>query len=1022
MAEDLGDAEVTITLDDSSVNAAVNRLADRLESALDRASRDAGLRMQRNISRAVNRISPVTIRVTADVSRFQTSISALRNLPDLSVPVVPEIDRERFRAEVLAVLDGIEVSVRVVPDLSGFDERIRAHRPPSVNVPVNGDTRGFTRSLSTLGKVAGEVGKLGGLALGIGAVGASAITATNSIVSFIGALAPAAGILAAGPAAVAGYATALGTLKLATMGVSDAFGSALTDDSKKFQKVLEGLSPAVRKAALEVRALKPAFDELRNSVQSSFFGAFSGEITKVANALKGPLKSAMVDIAGNFGDVVSQVAQFVRGAGGVKDVTNILKGTTAATADLDKATLPVAKGFLDLAGNISAAFGTRVNAALTKVGNTFGDFLIKIANNGQAVDWVNGAVTVFKQLGSIVSNVGSIIASVFRAANAVGGGLLNNIIAITDSLSAFAKSAAGQSAISNIFTTLATAARAIGPILTNVIKQLGGLAPSLTLAFTAIGPAINQLVTALGGALKNALPGVVAIFQQLSKAVSILATSGALEAVGHGLSLILTAVAPLIPPLVNLGTTIIIGLAPVLSTLATALGAVVQAITPVVDAVSSALLPILAPLTDALNSVITALGPVIPAIGTQLAQAVIALTPSLVTMSQAIGNLVVALAPLLPQLINQLLPSLPLITNNFVQLITALTPLVPQISQLLISLAPLISDLIEIAGPIITVATAFDSWVVINGLVPIIGGLVSALNRALQSFTEIIIGAQTLASNVRSSFSGLATGAISSVTVMVTRVSQLWTQVKAFVIGAVTSMVSTAVSTLSGLPGRARSAISGLTGTVGSVVSSAASRAVSDARSLVSRTASTLGSLTSRARSALGNVGGALVGAGRSLVAGFASGIRAAAGGVASAARNMVSNAISAARSALHIGSPSRLFIQFGKWTGQGLSIGLDAMQGLVARSATSLVNPVVAAGSAAARGMLSPQQRLSSTMAGGTSRTTSATTPLPQGTGRTTNDQRTSMINNFNITGLGNPEQTARSVVNQLMATVALP
>ncbi|MFF4412113.1 phage tail tape measure protein [Streptosporangium sp. NPDC001559] len=71
------------------------------------------------------------------------------------------------------------------------------------------------------------------------------------------------------------------------------------------------------------------------------------------------------------------------------------------------------------------------------------------------------------------------------------------------------------------------------------------------------------------------------------------------------------------------------------------------------------------------------------------------------------------------------------------------------------------------------------------------------------------------------------------------------------------------------------------------------------------------------------NVGNWLLQAGRDLINGMINGIRAKAGELADSARNVVNSAVTAAKNALGIHSPSKVFEEIGKWTVQGLVVGL---------------------------------------------------------------------------------------------------
>lgn len=141
--------------------------------------------------------------------------------------------------------------------------------------------------------------------------------------------------------------------------------------------------------------------------------------------------------------------------------------------------------------------------------------------------------------------------------------------------------------------------------------------------------------------------------------------------------------------------------------------------------------------------------------------------------------------------------------------------------------------------------------------------------------------------------------------------------------------------------GRVRSAISSAMATARSVVSSAWSRIKSAFSSGVSAVVGIARGIGGKIKSGLGS----LFGVGADLVRGLISGITSLAGNVASAARNVVSNAISAAKSALKIGSPSRVFREIGAWTSEGLALGIDDQAGQAVASAADMASRVASAG-----------------------------------------------------------------------------
>lgn len=108
--------------------------------------------------------------------------------------------------------------------------------------------------------------------------------------------------------------------------------------------------------------------------------------------------------------------------------------------------------------------------------------------------------------------------------------------------------------------------------------------------------------------------------------------------------------------------------------------------------------------------------------------------------------------------------------------------------------------------------------------------------------------------------------------------------------------------------------------------------------SVNSAVASVINSAVSKARA--GN--GQMRSAGASMMDGFAAGIRSRAASAAAAAASAVTQAIAAAKSKLQINSPSKVFMQIGKWTVMGMEKGLDDNAYRVANSASGMADSAI--------------------------------------------------------------------------------
>lgn len=126
----------------------------------------------------------------------------------------------------------------------------------------------------------------------------------------------------------------------------------------------------------------------------------------------------------------------------------------------------------------------------------------------------------------------------------------------------------------------------------------------------------------------------------------------------------------------------------------------------------------------------------------------------------------------------------------------------------------------------------------------------------------------------------------------------------------------------------------------------AGSMMVSAITSAMSRVVSAVSSGIQAAVSAARGFAGALVSVGRDLIQGLINGITSMIGAAVSAVSKVASSVVSAAKGLLHIGSPSRLFRQYGRWVDQGLIIGLNKDAGAAADASANMAQGVVDAAS----------------------------------------------------------------------------
>lgn len=952
--EDLGAGFVTITLDEGPAVRSAEDLADRLARALDRGARVAAQRMERAITRAVRRISPVEIKVTADTSDFQFELSLItRKLPVIEITVIPKVNTAVWRRMILAATAGIEIPIRVVPDTRGFAAAVRAMRTPPIRQEVRADfdSARLRSALSGLSGVLAGVGKAATAALGIGALGIAAAQATVSVANLAAALAPTVGILAALPAVILGGAAAIGALKLATAGVGDAFKAGITGDTKAFEKAIKDLSPAAKAAAKEVKALAPEFKALRNSVQDAFFKQFEGQITGVAKALGGPLKEGLSGIAEEFGKAAGAAGTFLQSSEALGRIQGILGGTETALTGLAPAVQDVLQGFLAIGDVVSQAFGSQLASGIESLGAKLGGFLFQAAESGKAVAWVNTALTAFAQLGDIIANVGAIIVGVFRATDSAGVGLLNNLRETTDGIRAFVESAQGAAAIKEVFLTLSTVASQFAPIVGAIATQLGAIAPALVPIIKTLGPAIVTAIGAVGPVLAQLAPGVQALATGLSDAISTIADSGALRDFGRAIAGVAEAIAPVLPlagqlvvTLGNILTPIIASLTPVIGALVGAVGAAVTALTPwltVIGELIAQLGPVLTPIITAVTQAITSLAPVVSTLASILSSVlgpILGVLPQLIQpLLDAFNQLVAELIPPLNGLLLQLQPALAQVSGALVQVALALVPVLTQIGELA---AQILGALMPLLTPLI-------------GLIGELAGIFAG--RLAQVLTSVVVPAlNTVAALLRGDFSGAFKSLKETVSGVITTVIDQFTELPLKILQAVGGFGLLLVSAGEDLIRGLISGVKNLAGNLAGAIKDVASGAVDAAKDF----------LGIHSPSTVFTTIGEQVGQG------FVNGINAMDSAAGRATRQMAAAAV---------GSVAGVTVP---------STGVAALSGVT--------QPFGASGSSSLSGTRTTRQ--------------GAASAVPAGNGGP------AVVNNFTINEVGDAEVTAQRVINRMV------
>lgn len=425
----------------------------------------------------------------------------------------------------------------------------------------------------------------------------------------------------------------------------------------------------------------------------------------------------------------------------------------------------------------------------------------------------------------------------------------------------------------------------------------------------------NQSAAASWGA------AIFPVFQQVGKTFSDLWSLYAsyLAPLWDGL---LAAVGPLIPQLLSLASSfsplqiILKALAPVLPTLAAMVTYLATELSKGLGQVLTVVTPLVSQLVSTLSGVFVAIMPAVLQLVSALAGVIGALIPPVVAIVQAlvpfVTTLVSMLAPIITQLVTTLVP-----------------PLVSILGILAQSFMPIVNILLAVLIP------------VLQSLMPIIQAVFAAIVPIIQAAMQIIQGIiQVVMGLIQGNWDMVWQG-------LGNILGGIWNLIVSVVTGAI-NIVFTTIGAVLGLIGNlwnaAWGAIASFLGGLWNSIIGAVSNGIN---SIVSF----FGGLGAKILGVLAGAGKWLLDVGKNLIQGFLDGINNAWKWVEKTIRGLFGGAVDLVKGILGIHSPSRVFREVGRFTGEGFALGLEDMQGRVADAAEAL-SPTISASTSAALGI----------------------------------------------------------------------
>lgn len=298
------------------------------------------------------------------------------------------------------------------------------------------------------------------------------------------------------------------------------------------------------------------------------------------------------------------------------------------------------------------------------------------------------------------------------------------------------------------------------------------------------------------------------------------------------------------------------------------------------------------------------------------------LLPALRPFMQALQNLGSAILPILDAAFQALMPVLGSLLAGLTQvggtIMSTLTPVINNLAAVFQTVLPVVQQQFQTWGTAIqnVINVVFPLiQTVITTVMNIINGIITTVLAALQgNWTGVWTGIQNIATRVWNGIQNIVTAGINAVS------------------GVISSVMNAISSTWSGI-----------WTTVKNLASNAWNGITNAVRNGVNNVANTVNGIGGKIKDAFSNAGSWLVSAGNNIIQGLINGIKGAIGNAVAAVKGAASSIVNAAKGALGIHSPSRVFRdEVGKMIPAGLGVGVEMNEKLAVKPVQSMVSALL--------------------------------------------------------------------------------
>ena len=390
---------------------------------------------------------------------------------------------------------------------------------------------GLSKVMGVLFKVTMGVAKavvLLGIVLGATGLVAALVKAVPWVLALVQELSSLLALSALLPTAIGSLVASVATLKMAFKGIGSALSAGFSDDFEAYTEALNKLSPAAASFVRKVVGFAPQLKSLQRTVQESFFAPLLDDIVPLLETLIPVIGDGAKRLAAGFASIFKVIMTWARSPAGISAISSFFRTADVFARTFGEHLLPVLNGFSRLLETVEPVWN-RLMANMGQGMDKFGNWLVRISDDGSLERWLDMAFTTAKMLGEIFG-------SLFRILNAIAGvssgGALLTIVTLFNTIAEFLESPEGQLALLQFFGAFNEIIAALAPAL-----------PPLTAILVYLAQALADIVI-------GAAPGFIELLKVIVQELNNLTTENGPDfwlKLGQGIGTFLTDIAKIMP-------------------------------------------------------------------------------------------------------------------------------------------------------------------------------------------------------------------------------------------------------------------------------------------------------------------------------------------------------------------------------------------------------------------------------------------------------------------------------------------